>query len=46
MAGHACHVELFAMRIVLVATLATQRAMATGQGETGELRVVETDLLP
>ena len=44
--GHACHVQLFAMRIVLVATLATQWPMTSGQRETGQLRVVETDLLP
>lgn len=46
MAGHAFHVELFAMRVVLVATLASQWKMASGQRETGQLSVIEADLLP
>lgn len=46
MAGHAFHVELFAMRIVLVAALASQWKMTSGQRETGQFSVIEADLLP
>lgn len=46
MTGHALHVQFLAMRIVLVATLASQRAMTAEQRETRRFRVIETDLLP
>ena len=44
--GHALHVELFAMRIVLVAALAGQGAMAAEQRETRRFRMIEADLFP
>lgn len=46
MAGDALHVELFAMRIVLVAGIASQRRVATRQREAGPFAVIEADLLP
>lgn len=46
MTGHALHVELFAMRIVLVAALASQGSMAAEQREARRFRVIEADLFP
>lgn len=46
MTGYALHIKLFTMGIVLMTTLATQRTMASGQWESRELRMIETDLFP
>lgn len=46
MAGHATHVELFPVRIVLVAALATQGTMPARQRKPRQLRMIEADLFP
>ena len=46
MTGYALRIEFFTMGIVLMTTLAAQRTMASGQGETRQLRMIETDLFP